>query len=213
MDILLFFFVMLGTAGSTFGIMGTIVAISDNNKFKKATLKLNQSQFGSAIQSFTPASPALQVESTKPSVEQFKPLVVKPLELTTTNLSAVTKTTGNSHVVPEYLIGNGLPPKLKDKAVAVSKLLVEAQNDDLSIENSHDLEVIADQLNSSVLLFKRLPAKHQTTVLIGELLQQWDTLEDAVQKIVDVRVQADVAALKAGSSFVASRFRKGLELK
>jgi len=137
------------------------------------------------------------------SIEQVKE--PKMLEL-----SAIAK-------VQSYVDISSLPVSLRRKATTVADALFAVQKlDNLSIEDAHDLNVVNEQLLTSVRLFESLPATRQSAKdVMAELGEQLDVLYTAVYDIRENYTENVVNQMKSNTGFLRSKFNKnnGLRLE
>ena len=146
--------------------------------------------------------------------------VERPAQLKAVSALAVAATVKVASAVLEldavrYLISSSdLGSVFTGKALRIVDKAAEVYLQSPSVEESHDVGVVVEQLCSAVLLFGQLSEERKDSVVVAELLgSQFDLLLTVVERMCLAKDEAVLSLLEANKLFIENKFAgNGLKL-
>jgi hypothetical protein len=128
----------------------------------------------------------------------------------------VLETSVNMMQVEKYVESSSLPYALRNKATRLIERFNSVPRGGLSIEDSHDLDVVGEQLLSAVRLYEALPEdKRGSRTVTRELDEQLTMLDSVISTVSDDQANEVMKQLRSGTQFLKDKFmqRQRMQLK
>ena len=128
----------------------------------------------------------------------------------------VLETSVNMMQVEKYVESSSLPYALRGKATRLIERFNSVPRSGLSIEDSHDLDVVGEQLLSAVRLYEALPEdKRSNRSVTRELDEQLTMLDNVISTVSDDQANEVMKQLRSGTQFLKDKFmqRQRMQLK